>query len=258
MSSKKGLQSVRPRYRQAFLSGYEHLTQPKNENGDRKKDLEDAEITEPPRGKRSYNLSLQVIIEQAGNDSGEYLYKIRLNDNANLLVAPYSITGKKDIGPASSLPKETGQGVYVLPLVYGIHEGGNGTLSHPNGRDILQETSHIYGWLLGQLDRAIKCTVLKPENEATNDDTGQRKEGTPTPKSMGTNKKARRGKKVLPKVLPETPSEKAAELVEDDWEILVGRQEDAQARHELLGSRTYDGSSIADALSDGQAPDIGF
>lgn len=259
MKKQKGNINVRREYRQAFLSGYESLIQSRNEDGN-SKTL--PRLTDSPpqvrKGERSYNLSIKVIVEQVSNDSGQYTYRICLADDPHLSVAPYSVRGKKETGQTVDLPKKGIKGGDSFSMVYGIHEDGSGTLSHTPQHPIQRVAPQIYSFILGAIDRAIECTILKPENEATNDDTRKRSEGTPTQENVGTDKKERRGKKVLPEILPETLPEETTVLVAADGAILGWRQIDPELRLAELGGGTDQRGELADTLASGETPDLGF
>lgn len=261
MSNDEGkiVVNVRRQYRQLLLSGYEHPAQSTNEKRDHK--TLPKLTTEPPKlrkGERAYNLSIQVVIEQVSNDSGEYIYRVLLNDDPNLSVTPYSVRGKKETGPAVDLPKKGNKGGDSFSMVYGIHKGGQRALSHTPQHPLQRVLPQIYSFILGAIDRAIECTILIPEEAPRIDDPGQRIESTPTQKSLGADKKKRRGKALRPQVLPETLPEEAAILVADDGQVLGWEQRNPSHRLIDLGSGTDNGGAIANALSDGQTPDIGF
>lgn len=259
MAGKKGTLNVRREYRQSYLSGFEHIAQSANQDGDSQKIKR---LTDSPpkinKGQRSYSVSVQVIIEQVSNDSGEYTYRVLLNDDPNIFVSPYSIRSKKETGQAVDLPKKGIKGGDSFSLVYGIHKGQKRTLSHTAQHPLQRVVPQIYSFILGALDRAIECTILIPEDKAANDDTGKRIESTPTQESMGTDKKKGRGKKIRAEVLPETLPENSPLLVALDRALLGSGQGNREAGHVQLGSGTDNGGAIADDLSNGQTPDLGF
>jgi len=258
-SKTRKVTNARREYRQQFLSGFEPVVQPGDANSNSKtlRDLTN-ETPQVHKGARCYNLSIPLIIEQVSNDSGEYIYRVLLNDDANILVAPYSIRGKKETGQAVNLPKTGIKGGTSFSMVYGVHEDGVGSLSHTKQHPIQQVAPQLYGYVLGAIDRAIQCTILITEDQKGDDGTGQRIESTPTSEVLGTDKKARRGKKVLSQVLPETLPEEAANLVEDDRKILGGRQEDAQNGLDRVRGDAYHGEGLEDLLTGDRPPDIGF
>lgn len=251
-------QNVRREYRQSFISGFEHIAQSRDENGNRKTDVVVESSAAIKKGQRMYNVSISLIIEQISNDSGQYIYRILLNDDPNISCTPLSTRSKKAIGQAASLPKKNIKGGDSFSMVYGIHKDGKCSLSHTSQHPIQRVAPQVYSFILGAIDRAIECTILLPEDEKGNDDTGERSKGTPTQKSLGENKKTRRGKKIRAEVLPETLPEEAPGMVEIDREVLGRRQANSEIRSNQLGSGTYIGGELADSLSDGQAPDIGF
>jgi len=259
MISKQKRENVVKRYRQLFLSGYEHTAQSSDEKRDSQKNAKIPEQRpEVPRGKGSYNVSVQFVIEEIGNDCGKHTYRVLLNDDPNILIAPYSIRSKKETGQTFNLPKKNIKGGTSFSVVYGVHEKGGSSLSHTEQHKIQFVTPLLYSFILGAIDRAIECTVLEPNKEQANDDTNKRIESTPPPKNVGTDKKAGRGKKIRAKVLPKALPEEAAGVVETNGSLLGGRQADAKAGPVELASGTYQGGELADSLSDGQPPDIGF
>lgn len=253
------VKNARAAYRQLFLSGYEHIAQPKDPDGNSKtvKRLTDA-APQIVKGQRSYQVSLTFVIEQTGNDSSQYDYRILLNDDPNISVTPYSIRGKKTTGQVVDLPKTGIKGGDSFSMVYGIHQSGQRTLSHSPQHPIQRVAPQLYSFFLGAIDRAIECTILLTPKQEGNDDTGKRSESTPTQKGLGTDKKKGRGKKVLSEVLPETLPEKAAVMVEVNGEILGRGQANSETELGGLGGGTNQRGELADALSDGQSPDIGF
>lgn len=258
MTGKKGPKNVRREYRQSFISGFEHLAQSRDENGNRKTDVVVESSAPIKRGQGMYNVSVTFVIEQVSNDSGEYVYRILLNDDPDISVLPISKRSKKAIGQVASLPKAGNKGGDSFSMVYGIHESGKRPLSHTPEHPVFRVASQVYSFLLGTIDRAIECTILIPNDTKTNDDAGERVQGPQSQESLGANKKAGRSKKIRAKILPEATPEKATSMVEINGPILGRRQEDSAARPDELGSGTYYGGELADSLSDGQTPDIGF
>lgn len=259
MSGKKGTLNVRRGYRQSYLSGFEHIAQSTNQDSDSQKIKR---LTDSPpkinKGQRSYSVSVQVIIEQVSNDSGLYTYRVLLNDDPNISVTPYSIRSKKETGQNVDLPKKGIKGGDSFSLVYGVHKGQHRTLSHTTQHPLPRVLPQIYSFILGAIDRAIECTILIPEDKATNDDSGKRAESTPTQESLGTDKEKRRSKKIRPEVLPEALPENSPLLVEIDGALLGSRQGNREVGLIQLGSGTDNGGAIANDLSNGQTPDIGF
>lgn len=259
MSGKKRkVQNVRRGYRQLFISGFEHLAQSRDENGNSKTEIVVGGSKPVKRGERSYKVSFTLILEQVSNDSGEYVYRVLVNDDPDISVTPYSIRSKKETGQTAHLPKTGIKGGSSFSLVYGIHESGNCSLSHTAQHSLPKVAPQLYSIAMGAIHRAIECTILLPENEKENDDTGERSEGSPTQKSLGTDKEKRRSKKVRAEVLPEAIPEKTPVLVETDRAILGERPGNREVGPINLGSGADNGGEIADALSDGQSPDLGF
>lgn len=255
---KKGNLNVRRLYTQQVLSGYEHFVQPRNENGNSEKVERSSAVEKIERGKGSYIVYVPVIINAAGDDSNKHEYQISINDNSNVAISAYSQRSKKATGQVHNLPKEKGGKVSKISMVYGISENGIGTLSPINERQVLRDVASIYSWLLVQVGRAIQCTILQPENEKTNDDTGKRVQGTQAQEIVRDDKKGRRRKKVLSQVLPENSSKETAVLVETDRQILGRGQGDIELRSLHLGSVFDNREGIADILERGETPDIGF
>jgi len=235
--TKERLKNARRQYRQQFLSGFEPVVQPGNEDGNSKTvtSVQNGP-TQVKQGERSYYISIPVIIEQVSNDNQQYIYRILLNDDPDLFVSPYSIRSKKATGQAAYLPKTHIKGGSSFSMVYGVHKDGDGSLSHTQQHPIQQVAPQLYSYILGAIDRTIQCTLLLPERQKTVDDTGQRKERAPISEVIRTYTEKRRGKKVLPEVLPEALPEEATILVETDGTILGGGQENNEPGLVILGS----------------------
>ena len=253
---KKGTKNVGRNYRQLFFSGFKSDIQPGNEDGNSKTVKQVAERQEPVKGARCYKILVPVIIEQTSYDSGQYNYRILLNDNANLPISPYSIRGKKDIGPSANAPKKEGRRTNAIHLVYGVHEDGVRALSHTNQSNVQPDAAQIYSFVLGQIDRAIECTIFEHQNGKGDDDTGKRVESTSPSKSVRSNKKTRRSKKVLPEVLPETLPEEPARMVEVDREVLGWGPMYTEAGHIRLGGYPDDRGNPEKTIREGGTPNI--
>lgn len=258
--SRKGTKptNVRREYRQSFLSGYEHIAQSRDENGNSKAEIVVDGSPKVKRGQAMYQVSVTFLIEQVSSDSGEYLYRVLLNDDPDILAMPVSKRSKKPTGQNAYLPKTGVKGGDSFSLVYGVYQSRQRSLSHTPQHPLQRVTPQIYSFLLGVIDRAIECTILIPENAPRIDDPGQRIESTPTQKSIRDNKKKGRRKKIRAKVLSEALPEEAASVVEIDGQVLGRGQANSEIRSNQLASRTYNGGELADGLSDGQTPDIGF
>lgn len=230
MSNSKGLKDVKSGLRQLVLSGFQGYGKPER-NGNN--GAEQSVKQEAPQGARywqqkAYIVTVPVVIEPAGSGSDGNEYTVYIPDDANLLIAPYSARSKRTLAPAFTIHSQESTKNVKVPVVYGISENGKRSLSHPARYTTVQGIANIYSSFLGRIATTIECLLQHGENKAGADDTGKREKGTRPPKSVGATKKSGRGKKVLPEILPEAPTEDATVLVENGGEILGDRHGNGQ------------------------------
>jgi hypothetical protein len=244
--SKKGSRNVGRYYRQQVLSGYEHFIQQE------KQDNDSASVEQRgtqaaiwnAREQACYQILVPVIIEKISVDSERYGYKILLNDDVDILVAPYSKRGKKTTKPPTSIPGKTGQKSSSLRMVYGVHATGQPPLSHPLELNVPEALARLYSFILGKIDATLQCTLQQLENPPGDDDTRERAESASPPKSVGANKEGRRSKKVRAKILPEALSEIPAQVDELDGALLGSGQGDNDNRLDSVGNDSFVGTAL--------------
>jgi len=218
MSKKGSEKNVGLIYRQQVLSGYERINQPTNTNGDSTQN-EQGRKKELPKQfwqSKAHQVSIQLVVEKVSNGSNEHRFKIRLNDDTNVLVSSYTKQSKRVSEEFASIPGTSGRKAISLPVVYGISENGVSALSPTDGHTIPEFVASVYSFVLGQLDRTIERIILEQENKASNDDTGKRLESDKSPQVVGNNQAGRRGKKILSEVRDEAGTEVPAKMVQAD------------------------------------------
>lgn len=220
MAAKKGPGNARRIYRQQVLSGWERVNQPENTNSGSETPRSGNETPQDITGKKYYQVLIPVIIETVGASDLEYNIRIHLNANADLLISPYSLGSKKAVEPTIAVPRENGEKVSKVHMVYGIHTSGMYSLSYPIGHKPQQGIAEFYSFLLGKIDDALQRALLKPEKQKVNDDARERVKSSPTPKNLGTNKAKGRREKVHPEIQPETLSETSTGMDETNGEVL--------------------------------------
>lgn len=208
MSNKVG-KNARRDYRQQLLSGWSDFGKPENWDSGSPPEVKPAIEEGFTRKQTAYQISLPVVIEQISLHGDELLYTIRLNDDVDLPISTYSKRSKKAVEPSTTIPRKNIKGSVSVPMVYGVQPGGQYSLSHTVDNQTVKLSTAIYSHLLEQVDRAVECLILKLEKQETNDDARKRKEGTQSPKNLGTNQETRWGKALRAKVLSETVPEES-------------------------------------------------
>lgn len=222
--SKKGKKADVGRiYRQQVLSGYERAIQPGNKDGgsEENKQVEDV-ASEDISQEGCYLVSVTFIVDKVGNDGNGNLYNISVNDDSDLLITPVSKRSKKPTKPTVTVHQEKSAKTTKIPMVYGIHQEGQYTLSLASEHTLPRAIASIYSFILVQANRAIERTLFKPTHQEANDDTRERAKGSLTQEDVGANKTARRGKKIRSEVLPKTAPETTAKVDEIDRPVLGG------------------------------------
>lgn len=218
MSKKGNVQNVGRIYRQQVLSGYEHINQPSDTNGDSSQDEQRGEekLSSKFWQSKTYQVSIKLIIEKTSNGGDEHKFTIRLNDDNDVLISPYAKQSKRVSKDAFTILGSSSRKTVSLPMVYGIHKAGVCTLSPSSGNSLPETIAQLYSFLLVQLDRTVECIILKQENKTGDDDNGERVQSDESPKVLGSNKAKGRSAKILPKVRDETIPEIPAKMVETD------------------------------------------
>jgi len=238
----KGNPNVGTVYTQSLLSGYEHLLQSSNTNGDSSSDEQGRKTTpqELKREQKAYQILVPLILEKVGGDGDKLTYAIHFNGNTHLLVSPYSIRGKKTSQDATTVPFKTDEKTVKVRLDYGIHQTGQYPLSHPNGYSPLIQIAHITGFVLDAINTTIERTIFLPEKTESVLDPGSSAEGTPTQENVGTHKAKRRSKKVHPKIHSEALPEVSPQLDEPNRSVLGNRHRDSTDKLAGMGNDTDD------------------
>jgi len=246
MSKKGSTKDVRPIARQFVLSGFVNSIQQEDVYSDgSKKQLvrENVGAKGPDWKQKSYQATINFIVEEVSVDSDKHIYYISINDDANLSIATYSTRGKKATSENVTVP-QTQSKTKKLALVYGIHEDGSCTFSHPSGQTGARILADVYSFLLGQIDDAIQFRLQQLADKARNDDTGERIESTLPQENVGEHPKARRGKKVLPQVLPKTIPENSPLLVAYERAVLGNGYENEPDKPGGMDDNTFIGSAL--------------
>lgn len=243
MSKKGTVQNVRRHYRQQVLSGYEHIIQPQDESGDNSQNEQGGEVKLPPKfwKSKAYQVTVKLIVEKARSSGDKYKFRIRINDDADLLVATYATQSKRVSKETVTIPGKGSRPTVSIPMVYGIHQEGISALSPTDGHTLPEAIAQFYSFLLVNLDRTIERIILEQKDAPGNDDTGKRVQGNGPSKKLGTDKAKRRRGKVLPKVRDEAIPEVSPQMVETYGEILGERLSDIQNRLGPMGNDTHIG-----------------
>lgn len=240
MSKKVEKKNVGRIYRQQVLSGYEHIIQPQDTDGNSPSNEQRREEKVKPSfwQQKSYQVSFSVIIEKVGDSGDQHNYRIHLNGDSDISLSPISIRSKKVSQSPYTIHQPQAKKGIKIPLVYGIHKSGVRSLSYPDGYSIPEGIAHVYSFLLGQLDRAIECTLQQQENQAGNDDSGQRAKGTQSPENLGEHQAEGWSEKVLPEIRNETVPEKDTMVDGTPWKILGNRLANGQDKLGGVGNDT--------------------
>lgn len=252
MANEKGLKNARRIYTQQVLSGFEHLNQPEDENGNSSQNEQGRTEKLPPKfwEQKSYQVSISVIIEKTSTGSNQHEYSISLNADSDILIAPIAKSGKKTTQSPHTIHREKVTKTRKIPMVYGIHKAGVDTLSYPARYPTSTGVTEFYSYLLGQIDRAIECTIQQQEITSGNDDSGQRSESPPTPKNVGSNKAKRRGSKILPKIRNEALSEVPPKVDDINGAVLGGGSSNTGDRLDTMGNDTFVGTGLENVSLD--------
>lgn len=240
MSNKGNVNNARRLYRQQVLSGFEHIYQPKDEDGNSSQDEQGGEEKLPSKfwQSKAHQISIKLIIEKVGTSGDEHKFRIRLNDDTDIFVSTYAKQSKRVSKETATIPGKGNGKTVSLPMVYGIQQSGNRALSPTDGHSLPEAIAQLYSFLLVNLDRTIERIILEQENTSANDDTGKRVQGDEPPKKLGTNKAKGRRSKVLSEVRDEAIPEVSPQVVETYGEILGERLSDIENRLGTVGNNT--------------------
>jgi len=238
----KGNPNVGTVYTQSLLSGYEHLLQSSNTDGNSPPTEQRGEETpqELKREQKAYKVLGPVIIEKVGGDSDKLTYAIHLNGNPDLLVSPTSTRSKTTPQNGIAVHHAKSKKTVKVRLDYGIHQTGQYPLSHSNGVSPLIQIAHITGFILDAINTTIERTIFLPEKTKSVLDPGSSPEGTPTQENVGTHKAKRRSKKVHPKIHSEALPEVSPQLDEPNRSVLGNRHRDSADKLAGMGNDTDD------------------
>lgn len=244
--SQKVQKNVRRLYTQQVLSGFKHLVQSSNESGNSTQNEQGGaqELPQEFWKQKSYQVSFTVIIEQTSPDSNQHEYKISLNDDADILIAPTSKSGKKSPKQAYTISQETNAQTRKIPMVYGIQPQGIDSLSYPIGYSIGRGITEFYSFLLGQLDRTVERIILEQENQKRDDDTGKRDKSSQPQESLGDDKKTRRSGKIRHKIRNENKPKNRPSVDETNRPLLGGGPENTGDRLVEVGDDTDIGNTL--------------
>jgi len=228
----KGKQNVGTLYTQSVLSGYSHLLQSSNTDGNSTPDEQRGEASpqELKREQKAYKVFVPFVVEKVGGDSDKLTYSIHLNGNTHLLVSPYSIRGKTASQDGVTVPFKEDEKTVKVRLDYGVHQTGKYPLSHPDGHSPIIQIAHITGFVLDAINATIERTILKPTQEEAILDARECAESASTSTDVGTHKAKRRGKKVHPKVHAETLPKVPPQLDETNGSVLGDGYRDSENR----------------------------
>lgn len=244
--SQKVQKNVRRLYTQQVLSGFKHLIQPADQDGDSPQNEQRGAEKLPQEfwKQKNYQISISVIIEDVSTDSNEHQYKISINDDADILISPVSRVRQKTPKQVVTIHQETNSQTRKVPMVYGIHEGGISSLSYPIGYSIGRGITEFYSFLLGQIDRAIERVVLEQKNETGNDDTGKREKSPQSPKDLGDDTETRRSSKVRNKIRNENKPKNRSSVDEANGKILGRRPPNTGDRLDKVGDDPFIGTGL--------------
>src|SRR5262245_60106316 len=221
MSSNERLTNVRSRYTQLFLSSWSDFGKPENQDDDStQKELAPPEITSEFFKQKKYLLLVPIIIEPTDISDTEYSYTIQVPTHFNLSLSPFGRTGKRMSKQVLNIPGETVQDKVKISMVYGVLPPGKYPLSHTSGTSLGQAVTYIFGSILGNLDRAIKCFLQQQKDQAGIDDTGSGSSSTLPQKSLGEHQEERRIQALRDKIRIKTVPENSPVVDENDGTIL--------------------------------------
>lgn len=243
--TKRKVNNVESRLRQQVLSGWSGYGQPDGYSDSNQVQQREEKTSPNFWEQKSYIAFIPVIIEPAGTGSDGNEYSIQVAANVDIPLHTFSRRGKNISKSSVSIPGKKGPAYHSIPVVYGIQQNGDDTLSHPTGYTTVQAIANVYSGFLGKVATALKCLLQHTEGEAPGTvDTGKRKEGTQSPKDLGEPKKSRRSGAIRPKVRDETIPEMPAKLDETNGSILGHRPEDGTNRLVEVGNNPFEGTGL--------------
>lgn len=201
-------------YRQSVLSGWGDYGKPDNWDGDSKAQKPGKPVTKKGDTwqQKRYKILVPVIIDEISYDGNQYRYSLSINANTDISVFPVTATRKEIAGQGTVLPAEKGAKWDKVSMVSRVQPEGKYSLSYPSDVALQFGIAQIYSHILGTVDRAIERRVQFLAGQEGQTNTRGSKAGASSQKGVGTNKKTRRSKKVLPQVRTETTSETSANL----------------------------------------------
>lgn len=248
MSGKVKNKDVKAIARQFVLSGLSGIMEPReiySDGSTQQLGRKENDTKGPDWQQKTYQATVSFIIEETGLAGDKHEYRVRLNDDAHLLVTTYSARSKKATSPTVAIPQKKGKDT-TLALVYGVHKEGPGTLAHPTGQEGIRIAANIYSFLLGQIDNAIQYRLHQLKGQETTDDTGERYSSSLLRKDVGGHKKTGGGKEIRPKVLSEALPETTPILVEAIGALLGDGHPDYQDRIKRVGDDNFIGTGLED------------
>lgn len=224
MSKSRKVSNVEARLRQQVLTGWSDYGKPEGYGGGNEETKPEPKTSPNFWKQKSYIAFVPVIIEQVGIHGNGNEYAIQVATDIDISLHTFSRRSKVISKQAHSISGAKGKAAYKIPVVYGIQQEGDDTLSHPPGYTTVQAVANTYSSFLGKIATALKCLLLNSQGETSGTvDTGQRKEGARTPKDLGEPKTPRRGGQVRAKVRDETLPKESANLDETNRKVLGDR-----------------------------------
>jgi hypothetical protein len=226
MTTEHG-ENAKSGYYQLTLSGFQGALQPANK--DSEGDKREPKTTEPKTAfwqKSEYIVFIPFIVKQVSISDSELRYKLQVDCNIDILIAPRPKRGQVDVEQIAYIPHTETKRPTALPLVSRISTIGMSTFSFADGLSIYEGIAHVFSGTMDKVNAALQCIILKSEKtKARIVDSGKRVESTPTPKGIRANKKKGRSAPLRAQVLPENEAEATPTLAETNGEILGNRHE---------------------------------